>query len=103
MVEKDKVEELVVMVSNIQIGMIIELNMTTNVVKTSDWWLYSGAIIHVCNNKAWFKTNEELKKPEEVLMGNYNFPKVLRKGIIELYFTSRKKNIFSQCVSHSRD
>jgi len=79
------------MVSNIQIRMIIELNMTTNVVKTSDWWLYSGAIVHVCNNKAWFKTYEELKKPEEVLMGNHNFPKVLRKGTIELYFTSEKK------------
>jgi hypothetical protein len=36
MVEKDKVRELVVMVSNIQIGMITEINMTTNVVKTSD-------------------------------------------------------------------
>jgi len=91
------------MVSNIQIRMIIELNMTTNVVKTSDWWLYSGAIVHVCNNKAWFKTYEELKKPEEVLMGNHNFPKVLRKGTIELYYTSGKKIIFSQCVSCSRD
>jgi hypothetical protein len=37
MVEKDEVSELVVMVSNIQIGMITELNMTTNVVKISDW------------------------------------------------------------------
>jgi hypothetical protein len=61
MVEKDEVKELVDMVSNIQIGMITELNMTTNVVKTSDWWLDSGATIHVCNNKAWFKTYEELK------------------------------------------
>jgi hypothetical protein len=58
MVEKDKVKELVVMVSNIQNGMIIELNMATNIVKTSDWWLNSSATIHVCNNKAWFKTYE---------------------------------------------
>jgi hypothetical protein len=91
MVEKDEVKELVDMVSNIQIGMITELNMTTNVVKTSDWWLDSGATIHVCNNKAWFKTYEELKKPEEVLMGNHNSAKVLGKGIIELYFTSGQK------------
>jgi len=62
----DEVKELVVMVSNIQIGMITELNMATNVVKTSDWWLDSSATVHVCNNKAWFKTYEELKKPEEV-------------------------------------
>jgi len=33
-----------------------------------------------------------LKKPEEVLMGNHNSAKVLEKGTIELYFTSRKKN-----------
>jgi hypothetical protein len=58
MVEKDKVKELVVMVSNIQNGMIIELNMATNIMKTSDWWLNSSATIHVCNNKAWFKTYE---------------------------------------------
>ena len=79
MVEKDEVRELVAMVSNIQIGMITELNMATNDVKTSDWWLDSGATIHVCNNKAWFKTYEELKKPEEVLMGNHNSAKVLGK------------------------
>jgi len=91
MVEKDEVRELVAMVSNIQIGMITELNMATNVVKTSDWWLDSGATVHVYNNKAWFKTYEELKKPEEVLMGNHNSVKVLRKGIIELYFTSGQK------------
>jgi hypothetical protein len=51
MVEKDEVRELVAMVSNIQIRMITELNMTANVVKTSDWWLDSGATVHVCNNK----------------------------------------------------
>ena len=52
MVEKDEIKEIVVMVSNIQIGMITELNMAINVVKTSDWWLDSGATVHVCNNKA---------------------------------------------------
>jgi ethanolamine utilization protein EutP (predicted NTPase) len=52
MIEKDEVRELVAMVSNIQIGMITKLNMATNVVKTSDWWLDSGATVHVCNNKA---------------------------------------------------
>ena len=62
MVEKDEVRELVAMVSNIQIGMITKLNIASNVVKTSDWWLDSGATVHVCNNKAWFKTYEELKK-----------------------------------------
>jgi hypothetical protein len=35
MVENDEVRELIVMVSNIHIGMITKLNMTTNIVKTS--------------------------------------------------------------------
>jgi len=91
MVEKDEARELIAMVSNIQIGMIIELNMATNVVKTSDWWLDSSATVHVCNNKSWFKTYEELKKHEEVLMDNYNSAKVLGKGTIELNFTSGQK------------
>jgi len=101
MVEKDEVSELVVMVSNIQIGMIIELNMATNVIKISDWWSDSGATIHVCNNKAWFNTHEELKKPGEVLMGNHNSAKILGKMNywVELYFWT--KIIFSQCVSYS--
>jgi hypothetical protein len=61
--EKDKVNELVVMILNIQIGVITELNMATSAVKTSNSWLDSGATIHTCKNKAWFKTYEELKKP----------------------------------------
>jgi hypothetical protein len=59
--------------------MITLLNIVTNVVKTSDWWLNSGATIHVCNNKAWFKTYKELKKSKEVLMGNHNSANVLGK------------------------
>jgi hypothetical protein len=91
MVEKEKVKELVVMASNIQIGIITKLNMTTNIVKTSDWWLDSDATIHICNKKVWFKTYEESKKSEEVLMNNHNSAKVLEKKTIELYFTSEQK------------
>jgi hypothetical protein len=78
-VEKEKVKELVAMASNIQIGIITKLNMTTNIVKTSDWWLDSDATIHICNNKVWFKTYEKSKKSEEVLMSNHNSAKVLEK------------------------
>ena len=46
----------------IAIGMIIELNMTTSLVKTSDWWMNSREIVHVYNNKSWLKTYKELKK-----------------------------------------
>jgi hypothetical protein len=37
MIENDEVKKLVVMVSNFQIGMIIELNIATNIVKILDW------------------------------------------------------------------
>ena len=71
--------------------MITKLNMVTSAMKTSNWWLDSGATIHTCKNKAWFKTYEELKKPKEVLMVNHNSAKVLGKKTIELYFTSGQK------------
>ena len=78
-IEKDRVKELVVMVSNIQIGVIIELNMATRIVKTSNWWLDFGATIYICKNKTWFKNYEELKKLEEVLMRDHNYAKDLGK------------------------
>ena len=37
MVENDEIKELDVMISNIQIRMIIELNMATIIVRTSNW------------------------------------------------------------------
>ncbi|GKV04962.1 hypothetical protein SLEP1_g17039 [Rubroshorea leprosula] len=61
--------ELISMVSEMQIGMVTELNME-NPTKSMDWWLDSGATVHVCNNKTQFKSYEDLKEPEEVLMGN---------------------------------
>jgi len=51
--EKDRVNELVVMILNIQIGVITELNMATSVVKTSNWWLDYGATIHICKKKKY--------------------------------------------------
>ncbi|GKV02145.1 hypothetical protein SLEP1_g14614 [Rubroshorea leprosula] len=75
--------ELVAMVSDMQVGMVTELNMA-NPTKSMDWWLDSGATVHVCNNKAQFKFYEDLKEPEEVLMGNNVTAKVLGKGTVEL-------------------
>jgi hypothetical protein len=68
-IENNKVKELVVMVSNIQIRMITELNMVTNDVKTSDWWLDSGVTVHIYNDKAWFKSYKEFKKTLKGLDG----------------------------------
>jgi hypothetical protein len=46
--KKDEIKELVIMVSNIQIGMITKLNMTTSVIKTPDSILVQQ---FMCNNK----------------------------------------------------
>ncbi|XP_022715126.1 uncharacterized protein LOC111274619 [Durio zibethinus] len=71
---EQKINELIAMVTDMQIGMITEVHMaTTN--KSSDWWLDSGATIHVCNNKKQFKTYEECKKPENILMEIMFLPK----------------------------
>ena len=78
------------MVSNMQIDMIAKLNMVA-ATKSSDWWLDFGATIHVCNVKSFFNAYEKAKDDEEVLMGNSNYAKVLRKGSIELQFTFGKK------------
>ncbi|GKV27162.1 hypothetical protein SLEP1_g36365 [Rubroshorea leprosula] len=75
--------ELVTMVYDMKVGMLTELNMA-NPTKSMDWWLDSGATAHVCNNKAQFKFYEDLKEPEEVLMGNNVTAKVIGKGTMEL-------------------
>ena len=71
-------EEICAMVSEMQIGMIVELNMAA-ATKSSDWWLDSGATIHVCNDKTLFSSYAEVKDGQSVLMGNYNAAKLLEK------------------------
>ena len=89
MVEETHTEDIIAMVSEMQIGMITELNMAATV-KSSDWWLDSGATIHVCNDRAQFKIYKTEDDGQEVLMGNHNGAKVLGKGTVELQFTSGK-------------
>ncbi|KAM2907463.1 hypothetical protein COP2_047100 [Malus domestica] len=57
MVENSGIDNIIAMVSMMHIGMITELNMAA-AIKSSDWWLDPGATIHVCNDKAQFKTYE---------------------------------------------
>ena len=61
------------------------------ITKSSDWWLDSGATIHVCNDKSLYSAYEKAEDDQEVLMGNHNSGKVLGKGNVELQFTSGKK------------
>ncbi|KAI9186802.1 hypothetical protein LWI28_021092 [Acer negundo] len=57
-----------------------ELNMAA-ATKSFDWWLDSGATIHVCNDKSLFFAYEEENVGEVVLMGNHVLPRFLEKGV----------------------
>ena len=71
--------------------MITEINMAITTTKNQDWWLDFGATIHVCNDKSYFKTYTEIKKLEKALMRNHVIVKALRKGLVEINFTSGQK------------
>ncbi|KAI3446983.1 hypothetical protein Pfo_003648, partial [Paulownia fortunei] len=78
------------MISNMQIGMITEIHIAA-LIASSAWWLDSRATIHVYNNRSQFKTYEEVKEPEDVLMGNHDSAKVLVQATVEIKFTSGQK------------
>ncbi|KAH9717746.1 hypothetical protein KPL71_021946 [Citrus sinensis] len=86
---ENKSEEICAMVSEMQIGMITETNMAET--KSYDWWLDSGATIHVCNDKKFFLSYKEETEGQMVLMGNNNAAIVAGKGVVEINFTSGKK------------
>uniref|UniRef100_A0A2N9JAE7 CCHC-type domain-containing protein n=1 Tax=Fagus sylvatica TaxID=28930 RepID=A0A2N9JAE7_FAGSY len=89
--EANVVDEIVAMVSEMQIGMITEVHMANAAKNSSEWWYDSGATIHVCNNKILFKEYVEVGNGLEVLMGNHNTAKVLGTGTVELILSSGKK------------
>ena len=49
--EANVVEEIIAMVSEMQVGMITKVNMEKGIANSSDWWFDSSATIHVCNDK----------------------------------------------------
>ena len=85
--------ELVVMVSKLHIRMIDELYMAASTM-SNDLWYDPSATIHVCNYKNHFKNYKVVEDKQKVIIRNYNVAKVMRKGSIELNFTSRKKLLF---------
>uniref|UniRef100_A0A2N9HA68 CCHC-type domain-containing protein n=1 Tax=Fagus sylvatica TaxID=28930 RepID=A0A2N9HA68_FAGSY len=89
--EANVVDEIVAMVSEMQIGMITEVHMANAAENSFEWWYDSGATIHVCNNKMMFKEYVEAGNGLEVLMGNHNTAKVLGTGTVELILSSGKK------------
>ena len=93
--ETNVIDEIVAMVSEMQIGMITEVHMASAVENSFEWWYDSGATIHVCNNKTLFKKYVEANNELEVLMGNHNTAKVLGTGTVELILSSEKKLVLT--------
>ena len=54
------------------------------------WWVDSGATIHVCKNKYWFKTYELVTDGSVLHMGNESTVPVLGRGSVDLKFSSGK-------------
>ena len=90
--QEKELQNLVAMVSEMQISMVTEVNIAS-VSNTNDWWYDSGATIHICNDKNQFKHYEVAAQGHEVLMGNNYAVKVHGKGTIEIHFNSGKKLI----------
>ena len=61
----------------------------TKITNPSDWCFDSGATLHVCNYKAYFKTEFSIEL--EVLVGIHNKAKVHGKCIVEVKLSFGKK------------
>ncbi|GJT59461.1 zinc finger, CCHC-type containing protein [Tanacetum coccineum] len=54
------------------------------------WWVDSGATVHVCNDRFWFKTYESLNDGYILHMGNESTTLVHGRGCVDLRFSSGK-------------
>ncbi|GJW32216.1 zinc finger, CCHC-type containing protein [Tanacetum coccineum] len=54
------------------------------------WWVDSGATVHVCKDRCWFKTYESLNDGSILYMGNESTALVHRRGCVDLRFSSGK-------------
>ncbi|GJW25887.1 zinc finger, CCHC-type containing protein [Tanacetum coccineum] len=54
------------------------------------WWIDSGATIHVCKDRCWFKTFEPVEDRSILYMGDEHFAPVHGKGSIVLEFSFGK-------------
>ena len=72
------------------------------VINSSDWWFDLGAMLHVCNYKAQFKTYEESSIELEVLVDIHSKARVHRKCIVEVNLSFSKKFSWPMlCFSHT--
>nr|GEU66750.1 helitron helicase-like domain-containing protein [Tanacetum cinerariifolium] len=54
------------------------------------WWIDSGAITNVCNDRCWFKIDEPVEDKSVLYMGDDHFSPIHGKGSVALEFSSRK-------------
>nr|GEW40852.1 zinc finger, CCHC-type [Tanacetum cinerariifolium] len=54
------------------------------------WWVNSGAFMHVCKDRCWFKTYESLNDGYILNMGNESTALVYGRGCVDLRFSSGK-------------
>ncbi|GJW96333.1 zinc finger, CCHC-type containing protein [Tanacetum coccineum] len=54
------------------------------------WWVDSGATVHVCKDRCWFKTYESLNDGSILHMGNESTTLVHGRGCVDLRFSSGK-------------
>ncbi|GKB29982.1 zinc finger, CCHC-type containing protein [Tanacetum coccineum] len=54
------------------------------------WWIDSGATTHVCKDRCWFKTYEQVEDVSVLYMGDDHFAPVHGKGSVALEFSSGK-------------
>ncbi|GKB45704.1 zinc finger, CCHC-type containing protein, partial [Tanacetum coccineum] len=54
------------------------------------WWVGSGATVHVCKDRCWFKTYEPIYDGSILYIGNESTALVHRRGCVDLRFSSRK-------------
>ncbi|GJS09344.1 zinc finger, CCHC-type containing protein [Tanacetum coccineum] len=66
------------------------------------WWVDSGAIVHVCNDRCWFKTYESLNDGYILHMGNESTALVHGSGCVDLRLNIVNDNIGSAFMSTSK-
>nr|GEU58574.1 zinc finger, CCHC-type [Tanacetum cinerariifolium] len=54
------------------------------------WWVNSGATVHVCKHRCWFKTYESLNDGSILHIGNESTALVHRHGFVDLKFSFGK-------------
>ena len=69
------------------VAVISEVNILED---ANDWWIYSGATRHVCNDKNFFNTYESVDDRTVLYMGNSSTATIKGKGTVDLEFTSGK-------------